>query len=188
MSIKKGRQANPSKRANLIISCDPMTGDERWMEQALREAEQADRRKEVPIGAVVVYEGRIIGRGYNQIETLQDPTAHAEIIAITAAAAHLGNRRLENCTLYVTLEPCAMCAGAIVLARLQRLVYGATDPKAGACGTLYNIVQDERLNHSLIVVNGVLEKKCGEILQNFFVKVRLNEVGKPDVRPKPSLN
>jgi tRNA(adenine34) deaminase len=165
-----------------------MTDDERWMEQALREAEQAYKRKEVPIGAVIIHEGRIIGRGYNQIETLQDPTAHAEIIAITAAAAHLQNRRLEDCTLYVTLEPCVMCAGAIVLARIPRLVYGASDPKAGACGTLYNIVQDDRLNHSLVVVSGVLEKRCGEILQNFFVKVRLNEVGKPTTRPKPSLN
>ena len=165
-----------------------MTDDERWMEQALREAEQAYKRKEVPIGAVIVHDGRIVGRGYDQIETLQDPTAHAEIIAITAAAAHLQNRRLEDCTVYVTLEPCAMCAGAIVLARIPRLVYGAADPKAGACGTIYNIVKDKRLNHSLAVVNGVLEKRCGEILQNFFVKVRLNEVGKPDRRPKPSLN
>ena len=131
-----------------------MTEDERWMESALREAEQAYKRKEVPIGAVIVHDGRIIGRGYNQIETLQDPTAHAEMIAITAAATALGSRRLDGCTLYVTLEPCAMCAGAIVLARIPRLVFGASDPKAGACGTLYNIVQDERLNHRVEMLGG----------------------------------
>ena len=110
-----------------------MTEDERWMDLAFREAEQAYRRKEVPVGAVIVHEHRIAGRGYNQIETLQDPTAHAEMIAITAAATTLGSRRLEGCTLYVTLEPCSMCAGAIVLARIPRLVFGAHDPKAGAC-------------------------------------------------------
>jgi tRNA(adenine34) deaminase len=151
-----------------------MTEDERWMEFALREAEQAYKRKEVPIGAVLIQDGRIIGKGYNQIETLHDPTAHAEMIAITAAAMHVGNRRLEQCTLYVTLEPCPMCAGAIVLARLPRLVYGASDPKAGACGTLYNIVQDSRLNHRVDVAPGVLEKKCSAILKDFFAKVRAN--------------
>jgi tRNA(adenine34) deaminase len=156
-----------------------MTEDERWMEFALREAEQAYKHKEVPIGAVVVREGRIIGRGYNQIETLRDPTAHAEMIAITAAANQLENQRLERCTLYVTLEPCSMCAGAIVLARIPRLVYGTTDPKAGACGTLYNIVQDGRLNHSVELVSGVLEQKCGAILREFFSRVRSNAIGKP---------
>lgn len=151
-----------------------MTQDERWMELALREAEQAYKRKEVPIGAVIVHDGMIIGRGYNQIESLKDPTAHAEMIAITAAATHLENRRLENCTLYVTLEPCAMCAGAIVLARIPRLVFGARDPKAGACGTLYNIVQDERLNHRVDLVGSVLAERCGGVLKEFFVKVRGN--------------
>jgi tRNA(adenine34) deaminase len=149
-----------------------MTEDERWMESAFREAEQAHKRKEVPIGAVIVHNSRIIGRGYNQTETLQDPTAHAEIIAITAAAASLGSRRLEACTLYVTLEPCTMCAGAIVLARIPRLVFGAPDPKAGACGTLYNIVQDRRLNHRVELIPGILEAKCGGILKEFFAKVR----------------
>lgn len=152
---------------------------ERWMDYAIREAEQAYRRKEVPIGAVIVHDNRIIGRGYNQIETLQDPTAHAEMIAITAAATYLGSRRLEDCTLYVTLEPCAMCAGAIVLARIPRLVYGASDPKAGACGTLYNLVQDQRLNHRVETIGGVREEKCGEILKDFFGKVRTNGIGKP---------
>lgn len=156
-----------------------MTDDERWMEYALQEAELAYKRKEVPIGAVIVHKDRIIGKGYNQVETLKDPTAHAEIIAITAAAAHLGNHRFENCTLYVTLEPCAMCAGAIVLARISRLVFGAPDPKAGACGTLFNIVQDKRLNHRVEVVSGVMESKCAGLMKDFFKKVRSNDIGKP---------
>lgn len=150
-----------------------MTDHERWMERALREADQALQRKEVPIGAVVVAGGRVIGRGYNQIESLQDPTAHAEMIAITAAATHLGSRRLEGCTLYVTLEPCAMCAGAIVLARIPTLVFGAPDPKAGACGTLYNIVQDARLNHRVELTGGVLEEQCARLLKDFFSDVRM---------------
>jgi tRNA(adenine34) deaminase len=156
-----------------------MTEHERWMESAIKEAEQAYRRKEVPVGAVVVHEGRIIGRGYNQIESLQDPTAHAEMIAITAAATSLSSRRLENCTLYVTLEPCAMCAGAVVQARLPQLVFGAPDPKAGACGTLFNIVQDARLNHRVELVSGVLEERCSGVLKEFFAKVRSEEIGKP---------
>jgi tRNA(adenine34) deaminase len=155
-----------------------MTDDERWMESALREAEQALKRKEVPIGAVIVHNSRIIGRGYNQIETLQDPTAHAEMIAITAAAGGLGNRRLEECTLYVTLEPCAMCAGAIVLARIPRMVFGASDPKAGACGTLYNIVQDDRLNHRVDLAGGILAERCGGLLSEFFQGIRTNGEGK----------
>ncbi len=156
-----------------------MTEDERWMEYALKEAEQAYKRNEVPIGAVVILKNRIIGKGYNQIESLHDPTAHAEIIAITAAAAHTGNRRLELCTLYVTLEPCTMCAGAIVLARIPRLVYGAVDPKAGACGTLYNIVNDARLNHRVETINAVLEERCGGMLKEFFAKVRTGGAAKP---------
>lgn len=156
-----------------------MTDDERWMEYALREAEQAYKRKEVPVGAILVRDGRIIGKGYNQIETLGDPTAHAEMIAITAGTTHVGDRRLEGCTLYVTLEPCVMCAGAIVLSRIQRLVYGAPDPKAGACGTLYNIVQDARLNHRVDLAGGILEDRCGVLLKDFFSKVRTNGMGKP---------
>lgn len=145
------------------------------MEYAMKEAEQALRRKEVPIGAVIIQQNRIIGRGYNQTESLQDPTAHAEMIAITAAATHLGSRRLIDCTLYVTLEPCAMCAGAIVLARIPRLVFGAFDPKAGACGTLYNLVQDARLNHRVDLAGGICADPCGEILKQFFVKKRSGE-------------
>ncbi len=156
-----------------------MTEDERWMEYALREAEQAMKRKEVPVGCVIISDNRIIGKGYNQIETLKDPTAHAEIIAITAAAAFLGSRRLENTTLYVTLEPCAMCAGAIVQARIPRLVFGAFDPKAGACGTLFNIVQDQRLNHRADVAGGILAERCGGLLSEFFKLVRGNGLDKP---------
>jgi tRNA(adenine34) deaminase len=143
-----------------------------WMEQAFREAEIAYEKGEVPIGAVVVHQKTIIGRGHNLMETLQDPTAHAEMIAITAAADNLGSRRLEKTTLYVTLEPCTMCAGAIVLARIPVLVYGASDSKAGAAGTLYNIVQDERLNHRVDLVKGILENKCSLILSEFFRKLR----------------
>jgi tRNA(adenine34) deaminase len=159
---------------------------ERWMAYAIREAEQALRRKEVPIGAIIVRENRIIGRGYNQIESLQDPTAHAEMIAITAAATHLGSRRLEECTLYVTLEPCTMCAGAIVLARIPTLVFGAHDPKAGACGTLYNIVQDARLNHRVELVGGIAEEACGALLKGFFVDVRGKTIAKPGNSAKRS--
>ena len=143
-----------------------------WMNQAFREAEKAYREKEVPVGAVVIFENQIIGRGYNQIERLQDPTAHAEILAITAAAAFLESRRLLNTTLYVTLEPCAMCAGAIVQARIPTLVFGASDPKGGACGTLFNLVQDQRLNHRAEVIPGILENKCSLILTDFFRNLR----------------
>jgi tRNA(adenine34) deaminase len=156
-----------------------MTEDERWMEYALKEAEQAYKRNEVPIGAVVIMNNRIIGRGYNQIESLQDPTAHAEMIALTAAATYTGSRRLDQCAMYVTLEPCTMCAGAIVLARIPRLVFGAFDPKAGACGTLYNIVNDARLNHRVETINGVLAERCGAILKEFFEKVRTGDAAKP---------
>lgn len=145
---------------------------EYWMELAFREAQKAYEEGEVPIGAVVVFENRVIGKGYNLTEKLQDPTAHAEMIAITAAAENLGSRRLLDTTLYVTLEPCTMCAGAIVLARIPNLVYGTADPKGGACGTLYNIVQDERLNHRVNIVSGVLENKCALILSEFFRKLR----------------
>ena len=158
---------------------NPTGEHERWMAYAIREAEQALKRKEVPVGAIIVRDNRIIGRGYNQIESLQDPTAHAEMIAITAAATHLESRRLEECTLYVTLEPCAMCAGAIVQARIPTLVFGAFDPKAGACGTLFNIVQDDRLNHRVATFGGIEEARCGAMLKDFFAGVRGNTVGKP---------
>ena len=146
--------------------------DEKWMRHALAEAGLALNKKEVPIGAVVVYEDKIIGRGHNQVERLNDPTAHAEIIAIGAASGYLNSRRLSGASLYVTIEPCAMCAGAIVLSRLDRLVFGAKDPKAGACGSLYNIVQDIRLNHQVQVIPYILEQECSQILESFFEKIR----------------
>jgi len=150
-----------------------MTKNEQWMQLALREAQKAFDEEEIPVGAIVVHEERIIGRGYNQIERLQDPTAHAEMIAITAATNHLKSRRLSDCTLYVTLEPCPMCAGAVVQARISTLVFGAFDPKTGACGTLFNIVQDRRLNHQPHVISGVCDKESEEILKRFFGRVRV---------------
>jgi tRNA(adenine34) deaminase len=143
-----------------------------WMELALREAGIALRRNEVPVGAVVVHNNAVIAKGSNQVEMLADPTAHAEMIALTAAASHLGNKRLENCTMYVTLEPCAMCAGAMVLARIPVLIFGAYDPKAGACSSLFTITNDIRLNHRIHTEGGVLREKCGAILQEFFLKQR----------------
>jgi len=154
------------------LTDDPRSLDEQMMQQALREAEQALEADEVPVGAVVVHDGRIIGRGHNQRERLQDPTAHAEMIALTAAAAALRSWRLEGCTLYVTLEPCAMCAGAIVLARIERLVFGADDPKAGACGSVYNIVEDKRLNHQPKLTAGLLADACSALLREFFSRQR----------------
>lgn len=142
------------------------------MEEALALARQALPAEDVPIGAVVVRDGRIIGRGYNQREKLQDPTAHAEMIALTAAAGYLGQWRLEGCTMYVTLEPCVMCAGALVLARVERLVYGATDAKAGACGSLFTITQDPRLNHRIPTVAGVLAEPAAKLLRDFFRRRR----------------
>lgn len=156
---------------------------EYWMELALREAESAAHNGEVPVGAIVVQGGVVIGKGSNQIEMLHDPTAHAEMIAITAAAAHLQNRRLENCTLFVTLEPCPMCAGAAVLARIPLLVFGAYDPKAGACSTLYTITNDSRLNHRVHTIGGILSERCSVLLSEFFLKRRtINEVSRHPVK------
>ncbi len=148
------------------------SSDEHFMRMALREAEKAWRAGEVPIGAVITHRNIVIGKGYNQTEMLQDPTAHAEMIAITAAAEHLGSRRLIDCVLYVTLEPCTMCAGAIVLARVPRLVFGARDPKAGGCESLYSITTDDRLNHRCDVRGGVLADECGGMLRSFFAELR----------------
>ena len=146
--------------------------DRRFMQQAVELARKALDTEDVPVGALVVHDGHIIGRGYNQREKLRDPTAHAEMIAVTAAAEYLSQWRLDDCTLYVTLEPCTMCAGALVLARLRRLVYGAADPKAGACGSLYQITQDPRLNHRVETVAGVLAEPAAELLREFFRRRR----------------
>ncbi|MCA8999828.1 MAG: tRNA adenosine(34) deaminase TadA [Planctomycetaceae bacterium] len=141
---------------------------EHWMRAAILRAQAAFEAEEVPVGAVIVHDGRIIGEGFNQRETLQDPTAHAEMIALTQAADSLKSWRLIDCTLYVTLEPCPMCAGAIVQARVPRVVFGTADPKAGACGTLYQITDDPRLNHRALVIPGILQEECRFLLQEFF--------------------
>lgn len=138
------------------------------MDIAFNEAEKAYQREEIPIGAVVVFENRIIGKGHNQVETLKDPTAHAEIIAITSAAEYLSSKVLLGCSLYVTLEPCPMCAGAIVLAKLENLYFGAYDNRAGACGSNFNITNNKNLNHTVNVYGGILDDKCSEILRSFF--------------------
>ena len=145
------------------------------MRAALLEAERAYEEGEIPVGAVVLLQGKVIGRGHNQVERLKDPTAHAEIIAITAAAAHQSSKWLYDADLYVTKEPCAMCAGAIVHARIKNLIFGASDAKAGACGSVMNIVQHPKLNHQVEVVSGIEESACSALLQSFFEKLRKNE-------------
>jgi tRNA(adenine34) deaminase len=146
--------------------------DEQGMRAALREAQASADRDEVPVGCVIVHEGLIVGRGHNQVEALQDATAHAEIVAIGAASSTLGSWRLHECTMYVTLEPCAMCAGAILLARVWRLVYAATDPKAGACGSVLDVIHEPRLNHRVEITSGVLAQECGALLRAFFQRKR----------------
>lgn len=144
----------------------------KWMKAALREADRAFEDGDVPVGAVVVHGGQIVGRGRNMVERLQDPTAHAEVIAITAACDTLHSKFLKGCTLYVTLEPCPMCAGSLVLARLDRVVFGALDEKAGAAGSLYDLPGDGRLNHRVETISGVEAEASAELLQAFFDKKR----------------
>ncbi|GGG26464.1 tRNA adenosine(34) deaminase TadA [Paenibacillus abyssi] len=147
----------------------------KWMQAAIEEAKKAEAILEVPIGAVIVKDGEIIGRGYNLRETKHDPTAHAEMIAIREASEHLGAWRLLDCTLYVTLEPCPMCAGAIVQSRVKQVVYGTTDPKAGCAGTLMDLLREPRFNHEVEVIKGVLQEDCASLLTQFFRRLR----GKP---------
>ncbi|MCL2753004.1 MAG: tRNA adenosine(34) deaminase TadA [Defluviitaleaceae bacterium] len=142
------------------------------MEKAIEQAQKAAEKKEVPIGCVIVHGGGIIGAGYNLRNTKGNALAHAEIIAINEACEHLGDWRLENCTIYVTVEPCPMCAGAILQARIPRLVYGAASPKAGAAGSLINLLQDKRYNHVVDITKGVLEQSCSKILTDFFATIR----------------
>jgi tRNA(adenine34) deaminase len=146
--------------------------NEYFMAEALKEAQKAFDMDEVPIGAVIVKDGKIIGRGYNRKEETCDATAHAEIMAIKEASEKLNAWRLTGCTMYVTLEPCSMCAGALVNARIDKLVIGASDPKTGACGSVFNIVQDKRLNHQIELETGILEEDCSTILKLFFEKLR----------------
>ena len=146
--------------------------DEFFMKEALREAQKAYEKDEVPVGAVAVYKNQIIGRGYNQTEHLQDPTAHAEIIAITAAANALSSWRLIDVEMFTTVEPCTMCAGALVLSRVRRIVFGARDEKFGGCGSVFNIVAEERLNHQIEITAGVMEKEAASLMKSFFRKKR----------------
>jgi len=146
--------------------------DEIYMSEAIKEARRAFDEDEVPVGAVVVYQRRIIARGYNQIERLQDPTAHAEMLAITCATNYLGTKWLNEASLYVTIEPCSMCAGALVLSRIKNLYFGAKDHKTGACGSIVNITHHKKLNHRIRVKGGILEKECGVLLTEFFKKKR----------------
>ena len=150
-----------------------MKKDEFYMKEALKEAEKASGRDEVPVGAVIVHNGAIIARAHNQIKMLKDPTAHAEIIAITQAANYLQNERLIGCSMYVTIEPCSMCAGAMVLARIGNLIYASDDPKAGACGSVVNIANQGKLNHKIRVKKGVLEDDACSLMKEFFRKKRI---------------
>ncbi len=147
--------------------------DERWMEEAIKEAVRAHEEGEVPVGAVVIADGRVIGRGHNRVESLKDPTAHAEIIAITAACTSKGDWRLDDATLYVTLEPCPMCGGAVLLSRLGRLVYGVSDPRMGSCGSVYEILTEEGESGRPFVDGGILELECKRLLQDFFRERRV---------------
>ncbi len=149
-----------------------MRTDEMLMRIALGEAQKAFDDGEVPVGVVIVHNGEIIGRAHNQIKRLKDPTAHAEILAITQAASSLANERLIDCDLYVTIEPCSMCAGAMVLARVRKLVFGARDRKTGACGSVIDVTRPGLFNHNIEVISGVLEPECANIMQKFFLKKR----------------
>ena len=146
--------------------------DKMFMREALRQAQKAHEADEVPIGAVIVHQYKIIARAHNQVETLKDPTAHAEMIVITQATSALSAKWLQECALYVTIEPCSMCAGALVLARLGRLCFGAEEPKTGACGSVMDIVRHQKLNHRVEVLGGVLAGECGALVSDFFEKKR----------------
>jgi tRNA(adenine34) deaminase len=164
-----------------------LPGDEYFMREALRQAQKAYDADEVPVGAVVIREGKIIARAYNQVELLKDATAHAEMLALTQAEAAVGDWRLTDCDLYVTKEPCAMCAGALVHTRIRRVIFGCTDPSAGAAGSVMNLVQMPTLNHQCEIASGVLQDECAAILQNFFRKRRdrqTEEQGKANRKSK----
>jgi tRNA(Arg) A34 adenosine deaminase TadA len=157
----------------------PSAEDIRFMRQALGEARRAFREEEAPVGAVVVQDGRVVARAHNRPLHLNDPTAHAEVLVLRRAARRLGNYRLTGCSLYVTIEPCAMCAGAIVHARLRRVVFGARDPKAGAGGSALTVLNHPKLNHRVETAHGVLEEDCASILKQFFRRRRKQKTGSP---------
>jgi tRNA(adenine34) deaminase len=149
--------------------------DEYYMELALEEARKAKSNGDIPVGAVIIFDGKIVGKGHNQVEKKKNCIAHAEIIAIKKAMKNIGYKHLNDCTMYVTLEPCSMCAGALVLSRLKKVVFGATDPKTGAAGSLYNILQDDRLNHFVQIDSGILEDASSKLLKDFFRRLRSKE-------------
>lgn len=175
---------------------DRATSDETFMKEALKEAYKAAAKGEVPVGAVVVSNGEVIARGHNLKERLNDPTAHAEMLALREAALRLGSWRLNGCTLYVTMEPCPMCAGAAIQGRVQRIVYGAPDPKAGAAGSCVDLLGETCFNHRVEVAGGVLREKCARLLQEFFRKLRAGEIAvaappsepEEECRPLPNNN
>src|ERR1700733_10485060 len=159
--------------------------DEAYLREAIAEANDAEANGEVPVGAIVLHQNKIIGRGQNRVLRDNDPTAHAEIVALREAGIALGNYRLNYCTLYVTLEPCAMCAGAILHARIARLVYAAPDPKAGACGSVLAVMNHPQLNHKVEVLPGLLAEECGALLTNFFIKRRTKNLLNPHPTSQP---
>lgn len=154
-----------------------MKKHQQYMQKAFLLAEQAYEEKEIPVGAIIVKQDRIIGKGYNQTERLKDATAHAEMLAISAACSTLDNKYLEGCTLYVTLEPCPMCAGALVWSKIDRIVFGATDSKSGACGSLFNLAANNKLNHQVEIIQGIMEQDCEWLLKQFFQEQRSDNNG-----------
>lgn len=153
--------------------------DEIYMSEAIKEAAKAVQEDEVPVGCIIVHQGRVIARAHNQVERLKDPTAHAEMIALTSATNYLDNKWLSGASMYVTIEPCSMCAGALILSRIKNLFYGAKDPKTGACGSVTNIISNKKLNHRIKVKNGVLERECSSLLTEFFKKKRSKKINGP---------
>lgn len=161
-----------------------LTTDEKYMKEAIRQAKKAWKMEEVPIGCVIVHEGKIIGRGYNRRTTDKNPLAHAELAAIKKASKKMGDWRLEDCILYVTLEPCQMCSGAIVQARVKRVVIGCMNPKAGCAGSIFNLLQVERFNHQVEITSGVLEAECSQMMKGFFKELREKQKKKKDIQKK----
>ncbi len=162
--------------------------DETYMLEAIKEAKKAEELHEVPIGAIIVINNQIVARAHNLRETRQSAVAHAELLAIEKACEELGTWRLEGATLYVTLEPCPMCAGAIIMSRIEKVVFGASDPKGGCAGTFMNLLSDERFNHQSDVYSGILEKECGELLSNFFRSIRLKKKEEKKQKNKTKTN
>ena len=161
-----------------------LTTDEKYMKEAIRQAKKGWKMEEVPIGCVIVHEEKIIGRGYNRRTTDKNPLAHAELAAIKKASKKMGDWRLEDCILYVTLEPCQMCSGAIVQARVKRVVIGCMNPKAGCAGSILNLLQVERFNHQVEITSGVLEAECSQMMKGFFKELREKQKKKKDIQKK----